>query len=65
MKTKHYILIGGIAMFGVGWAIRSTFLIANYVNKPIGGAMVTIGAVMISLSIIMIFNKSNGDEDGK
>lgn len=65
MKTKHYILIVGFVLCGIGLAIRSSFLIVNYVNKPVGGALITIGAVMVSLSIIMIFNKPNSNGDDK
>lgn len=57
MKTRYYILITGFALLGIGWALRSTFITRDHINKPIGGILITIGSLMLSISIIMMFKK--------
>jgi hypothetical protein len=61
MKKKIVIMALGFLMIGSGWAIRSTMLIDNYVNKPIGGALITIGVVVFVLSVFWLFKKPPKD----
>lgn len=55
MKKKAIILVLGLVMIGLGWAIRSTFIIEDYWNKPIGGAMITIGVLVFSITFLSLF----------
>lgn len=36
----------GLAIFFTGWAIRSTFIVPENLNKPVGGILVAIGMLV-------------------
>lgn len=58
MKPHHVTLllfIIGFAFLGGGWAIRSTFVMSSYVNKPLGGIFITGGLVFIIWAAIRSF----------
>lgn len=42
-------LIIGLIIFFIGWAIRSTFWMHNYANKPLGGIGMAIGMLIVGL----------------
>lgn len=50
-------LIFGMILFSSGWAIRSTYLMHSYDNKPIGGVLITIGFLLIGMSVIKMLKK--------
>lgn len=46
-KKKHIIwLVIGVIIFAAGWSVRSTFIMQGYVNKPIGGVLIAVGALI-------------------
>jgi hypothetical protein len=61
MKKKIFILALSVLMIGSGWAIRSTMLMEDYANKPIGGALITIGVLAFVLSVYWLFRKPPKD----
>lgn len=50
-------LIIGLVVFFVGWAIRSTFLMRDYTNKPIGGILIAIGMMIIGIFCYKLLKK--------
>lgn len=49
-KEKRLVgLITGMVIFFIGWAIRSTFLMHTYANKPLGGIIVATGMLIIGV----------------
>jgi hypothetical protein len=57
MIKKIIILALAVVMMGGGWAIRSTFIMENYVNKPLGGAMITIGGLLFVGCLVWLFSR--------
>lgn len=51
MRLLIIFLCFGILVFLAGWAIRSTFIMHGYSNKPIGGAMVAAGFLVMGVSV--------------
>lgn len=52
MSKKEKKIIGficGLVIFFIGWAIRSTFLMHNYANKPLGGIIIAIGMLTVGV----------------
>jgi len=58
MKRARAILITGVILFAAGWAIRSTMLMHGYENKPIGGALVAVGFLVIGWGIMRAVRNS-------
>jgi hypothetical protein len=57
-KEKSTIaLIIGFSLFMLGWAIRSTFIMHNFVNKPLGGAILTTGMLIMGYAAYKLLNK--------
>lgn len=50
-------LIFGFVLFMLGWAIRSTFIMANFVNKPLGGAVLTAGMLIMGYAAYRLLKK--------
>jgi hypothetical protein len=43
-KNKGIVgLVVGLVIFFTGWAIRSTFIVPENLNKPVGGIVIAIG----------------------
>lgn len=59
MKKRLVILIIGMFLFGTGWAIRSTFIMHDYVNKPIGGALIFVGMLAIGICMYWMIKKQD------
>jgi hypothetical protein len=55
--NKIIILALGVLLIGCGWAIRSTFMVDNYANKPLGGAMITAGGLIVALCAYGLIRK--------
>jgi len=51
------LLIFGLIIFSAGWAIRSTYLMKSVVNKPIGGVLITIGLLLMGISVSRMIKK--------
>lgn len=51
---KYLPIIVGFIVFALGWAIRSTYVMHSYVNKPIGGALITIGFMVLAWGIFKL-----------
>lgn len=52
MSKKEKKIIGfvvGLVLFFIGWAIRSTFLMHTYANKPLGGIIVAVGMLIMGI----------------
>jgi hypothetical protein len=50
MKNKYMTgIIMGFSIFFIGWAIRSTFLMYSYTNKPLGGAIMALGMLITGI----------------
>lgn len=47
-------LIIGVIIFASGWAIRSTVIMHSFDNKPLGGAMVAVGFIVMAAGIIKL-----------
>lgn len=49
-KNKKLIgMIAGLVIFFIGWAIRSTFLLHSYTNKPLGGIIIAAGMFIVGI----------------
>lgn len=59
----HIVFLIGFVAFIAGWSIRSTFVMQGYVNKPVGGIMIAIGALVMGISLYKIIK--NGNSIGK
>lgn len=53
------VLVFGFVLFIGGWAIRSTFIMYDQVNKPLGGAILTTGMLIIGYAAYTLLT-SNG-----
>jgi hypothetical protein len=51
------LLIFGVILFSAGWAIRSTVIMHSYDNKPLGGAMVAVGFLLMGIAITRMMKK--------
>jgi uncharacterized membrane protein len=56
-------LVLGVLMIGGGWAIRSTFIVDNYANKPLGGAMITVGGLIVAMCAYSLMRKPPKNKD--
>jgi hypothetical protein len=61
--NKIITLVLGVLMIGGGWAIRSTFIVDNYANKPLGGAMITIGGLIVVMCAYGLIRKPPKSND--
>lgn len=57
-EKSTVVLVIGLAMFMCGWAVRSTFVMHNFVNKPLGGAFVAAGLLVISYAAYKLLKKN-------
>lgn len=51
MNNYALALLIGIVIFAAGWAVRSTYIMHGFVNKPIGGALICLGFFVIGISL--------------
>lgn len=54
MNKYAVAVIVGLVIFAAGWAIRSTVVMHSYANKPVGGALIVLGFLILGGSIYLI-----------
>jgi len=55
-KLRTFFVVGFV-VFLTGWAIRSTFIMHNYENKPLGGGLIAIGMFAMGVSAFKLLKK--------
>lgn len=61
--NKIITLALGVLLIGCGWAVRSTFIADNYINKPLGGAMITVGGLIVVMCAYGLIRKPPKNND--